>query len=188
MPYIDQVAIKTRDIDFLVSKPAHIKHNVNIPDLLKDLGFVTIFKGDEGYIKLDHPDLILEFLVPEKGKGIDKPFPLPKLGVNATTLRFLDLLTRSTIKVRIEDLSITLPHPANFALHKLIISQRRPQEEKAVKDRDTATEVLKALISKGEADRVRKVFDSLFKKWQTKIIRGIEKAKEEAILDALNLI
>ena len=73
VPYIDQVTIKTRDIDFLVSKPAKIKHTVNIPGLLKDLGFVTIFKGDKGYIKLDHPDLNLEFLAPERGRGTDRP-------------------------------------------------------------------------------------------------------------------
>ncbi len=56
--YIDQATIRTRDIDFLIDKPAKIKHTVNIPELLKDLGFVTIFKGREGYIKLDHPDLM----------------------------------------------------------------------------------------------------------------------------------
>ena len=88
MPYIDQSTMRTRDIDFLIDKPTKIKHTVNIPELLKDLGFVTIFKGREGYIKLDHPDLMLEFLVPEKGKGTDKPVPLTKLGMNAVALRF----------------------------------------------------------------------------------------------------
>ena len=131
VPYIDQAAIKTRDIDFLVDIPCRRKHNVNIPEILKDLGFVTIYKGSRGYIKLDHPDLILEFLVPEKGKGIDRPFPLPKLGVNAVALRFLSFLSGNTIKVKIENFYVTLPHPVNFALHKLIIFQRRLKEEKA---------------------------------------------------------
>lgn len=73
IPYIDQATIRTRDIDFLVDDPAHIKREIDIPALLKDLGFVTIYKGSKGYIKLDHPDLILEFLVPEKGKGSNRP-------------------------------------------------------------------------------------------------------------------
>lgn len=81
VPY--HFALKTRDMDFLINEPVRFIREVNIPELLKDLGFVTVFKGTKGYIKLDHPDLILEFLIPEKGKGSDKPYPLPKLGVNA---------------------------------------------------------------------------------------------------------
>ena len=99
VPFIDQATIKTRDLDSLIDNPRKIRRYVNIPELLKDLGFVTIFKGAEGYIKLDHPELILEFLVPERGRGIDKPYPLPKLGINATTLRFLNFLSSNTIKV-----------------------------------------------------------------------------------------
>lgn len=82
VPYIDQATIRTRDIDFLVDVPSKIRQSVNIPEILKYLGFVTMHKGNRGYIKLDHPDLILEFLVPEKRKDTDKPVPLPKLGIN----------------------------------------------------------------------------------------------------------
>ncbi|MDP2911532.1 MAG: GSU2403 family nucleotidyltransferase fold protein, partial [Candidatus Omnitrophota bacterium] len=91
--YIDISTIRTRDIDFLVPIPARIKKEADIPNLLKDLGFVIEFKGSKGYIKLDHPDLIVEFLVPEKGRGSDKPYRLPQLGMNATPLRFLSFLT-----------------------------------------------------------------------------------------------
>jgi len=183
--YIDQTTIRTRDIDFLIDKPAKIKHTVNIPELLKDLGFVTIFKGREGYIKLDHPDLMLEFLVPEKGKGTDKPVPLTKLGMNAVALRFLGLLTDNIIKIKIEDFSIYVPHPANFALHKLIIFQRRFKEEKAIKDRTAAVEILRALINKGETVVIKRVFDSIIPKWQKKAIKGLEEAIERDILNIL---
>lgn len=51
-PYIDQTTIRTRDIDFLVDNPAHIKREVDIPQLLKDLGFVTIYNmSNKVYIK-----------------------------------------------------------------------------------------------------------------------------------------
>jgi hypothetical protein len=180
-PYIDRVALKTRDIDFLIHDPAKIKHEVNIPELLYDLGFVVIYKGSKGYIKLEHPDLLLEFLVPEKGKGTDRPIPLPILGLNAVALRFLTFLSANTIKVRAEDFYITLPHPANFALHKLIIFQRRIKEEKAIKDRNTAIEILRALINKGEAATIKDIFNSIPSKWQKKIIDGLKKAKETDI-------
>lgn len=185
IPYIDQTTIKTRDIDFLINTPSRIKHNVNIPELLKDLGFVTIYKGSRGYIKLDHPDLILEFLVPEKGRGTDKPIPLPKLGMNAVALRFLSLLADNIIKIKVEDFNLFLPHPVNFALHKLIIFQRRFKEEKAIKDRNTAIEILKALINKGEIGVIKKVFASLVPKWQKKVVKGLEEVKEKETLDIL---
>jgi hypothetical protein len=185
VPYIDQISIKTRDIDFLISNPSHIRQEVDIPMLLKDLGYVTIYKGTKGYIKLDHPDLLLEFLVIERGRGKNKPHPLPKLGVNAVALRFLNFLTIKTIKVKIEDFYLTLPHPANFALHKLIIFQRRLKEDKAIKDRNTAIEILKAMINKGESKVIRQVFDSVPKKWQLKIIQGLREPIDKDILAVL---
>jgi len=178
-------AIRTKDIDFLVPFPQKIKVKADIPDLLKDLGFVVGFKGAQGYIKLEHPDLLIEFLVPEKSKGTDGPFPLPKLGVNAVALRFLNLLTDNTIKVYVQNFYITLPHPANFALHKLIIFQRRVNEEKIAKDRESAVKILKSLIENGEISVIKNVFDSVPQKWQKKIIKGLEEAKEKNILEKL---
>ncbi|KAF0145983.1 MAG: hypothetical protein FD156_351 [Nitrospirae bacterium] len=81
-------AIRTRDMDFLVPVPFRIKNKVDVEKLLRDEGFVVTFSGGAGYMKLMHPELIVEFLVPEKGKGSDKPYPLPQLGMNAQPLRF----------------------------------------------------------------------------------------------------
>jgi hypothetical protein len=161
LPYINHTALKTRDMDFLISKPDKIKQKIDIPSLLKDLGFVTAFRGTYGYIKLDHPDLIVEFLVPAKGKGSERPYSVPQLGINAERLRFLDFLSENTIKVKIEDFYLTLPHPVNFTLHKLIVFQRRSKEDKAIKDRNIALEILKALINKGEVNIIRQIFRSM---------------------------
>lgn len=178
-------SIKTRDIDFLVPLPPRIRTKVDIPELLKDLGFIIGFKGAEGYIRLEHPELIIEFLVPEKGRGLDKPYPLPQLGLNAQALRFLNFLTENTIHLKIKDILLTLPHPANFSLHKLIIFQRRKNSEKAIKDREIAIKILKALIDKDESDTIRSVFNSTLRKWQKKIIKGLVEVKEKEILDML---
>lgn len=178
-------SIKTRDIDFLIPVPSRIKKKVDIPKLVKDLGFVIGFKGPQGYIRLEHPKLFIEFLVPEKGEGTDKPYPLPKLGVNAVALRFLNFLSDNTINVKVEDFYLTLPHPANFSLHKLIVFQRRIRKDKAIKDRNIAIRILKALINRGEGNIINEVFDSVPQKWQKKIVKGLEEAKEKEILDIL---
>jgi len=187
VPYVDLASLKTRDVDFLIDRPARLKQKVNVPKHLEDLGFVYMFKGNKGYTRLDHPDLFLEFLVPEKGKGLDKPYPLPNLGVNAATLRFLNFLTANTSKVKIEDFYLTLPHPANFALHKLIIYQRRSKEEKAIKDKNAAVKLIRALINKGEKGIIKDRFNSVPKKWQKQIILGFENADEKEILNKLEL-
>jgi hypothetical protein len=184
-PYIDQATIKTRDIDFLINNPSHIRQEVNIPELLKDLGFVTLLKGNRGYLKLDHPDLLLEFLVPERGRGTDRPVNLPKLGMNAVALRFLSFLSANTIKVKVEDFYITLPHPANFGLHKLIIFQRRIKEDKAAKDRNIAIEILRALINKGDSAIIKRVFNSVPAKWQSKIIKGLKETEDKDLVALL---
>ncbi len=46
--YLDRAALKTRDIDFLIDNPAKIRHDVSVPELLRDLGFVVIHKGSRG--------------------------------------------------------------------------------------------------------------------------------------------
>jgi len=180
-----QFSLITRDIDFLIAHPSRLNQKVDLPELLKDLGFIPAFKGAEGYMKLDHPELILEFLVPEKGRGIDKPFPLPKLNMNAVTLRFLNFLSCNVIKVKVENFTVTLPHPANFALHKLIISQRRIKEDKAVKDRNAALGVLKTLIAMGRKDEIRSVFQSVPPGWQKKILDSLKGMQETEIMDFL---
>ncbi len=127
----------------------------------------------------------MNYLVPEKGKGIDKPYRLRELGINATALRFLDFLYQKTIKIKIHDFRIILPHPVNFALHKLIIFQRREKADKAVKDRNTAIDILKALLKKGEEVTIKQVFKSMHRKWQNKVINGLKELKENDILDIL---
>lgn len=162
--------IRTRDMDFLVPVPLRIKNKVDVEELLRDEGFVVTFSGGAGYMKLMHPELIVEFLVPEKGRGSDKPYPLPQLSMNAQPLRFLDYLLQNTIRIEAEGLKINVPHPAAFALHKLIISARRTKEEKLVKDRKEALGVLTALIRKGESGEIRSMFDRMPAGWKKRVL------------------
>lgn len=175
--------IKTRDVDFLVNVPLRMKEKIDIPAILEHLGFLPGWSGEKSYIRLVHPELFVEFLVPEKGRGIDKPYPLPQLGVNAQTLRFLNFLTDNVIQIKVEGFSVNVPHPANFALHKLIIFQRRNNPNKIEKDKDAAIRILKALIAKGEEKTIREVFNSVPQKWQKKIIQGLKSVKDEKLLE-----
>jgi hypothetical protein len=168
-----QASIRTRDIDIAIPLPARFRTNVDLGDLLSPLGFVSDFQGPESYIRFLHPDLIVEFLVPERGRSSQKPFPLPMLGINAQPLRFLDLLLGDSISVPFQSINVRLPHPANFALHKLLISGRR-QNEKGEKEREQAVAVMRALHAAGQDIRLRAVFATLPGKWKTQIMRAID--------------
>jgi len=178
-------SIRTRDMDFLVPIPVNMKLKVNLAEMLKDLGFIIGFQGQEGYIRLDHPDLAIEFLVSETGRGSSKAYPLPMLGINAQPLRYLNLLAQNIIKVEVDGMDIRLPHPAIFAFHKLIVSQLRRKEEKGLKDEQDALRILKALVEKNEQSIIKRYFDSIIPAWQKKIIEVLQAMNEEDILKIL---
>jgi hypothetical protein len=175
--------LKTRDIDFLIPRPATIKESIDVAELLKDLGFVTGFTGSQGYIRLEHPQLIIEFLVPETGRGTEKPYKLPQLGLNAQALRFLDFLGGNTITVETEGMKLTLPHPVNFGLHKLLVLGKRPSKEKAAKDMQDAVRVLNALVEKGETEFVKSIFNSMPERWRNRIKKSIKELPEKDLWD-----
>lgn len=179
--------LRTMDIDFFVPDPSSIKTSVSIPDILQDLGFILDFVGDQGYIRLIHPDLIVEFLVQEKGRGTDKPYPLPSLGLNAQPLRFLSLLSEKIIKVNVNGIIISIPHPAWFAIHKLIVTQRRTKVEKADKDLTVAIALLHDLINMKQSNFIIEAFNLVSKKWQNKIIELLKRENEHLILKIVNL-
>ncbi|MBF0490534.1 MAG: hypothetical protein HQL15_07940 [Candidatus Omnitrophica bacterium] len=153
--------------------------------LLDDLGFVVSFVGSKGYIHLVHPDLIVEFLTPERGKGVDGPVPLKRWGMNATALRFLDFLVKDKITVIFEGINVTLPHPARFAIHKLVVAQRRTNKDKSRKDNMAAVDILHDLIDDGQGDKIRSFYKELSLPWQKKIVAGLKKLDAKAIIAVL---
>ena len=60
------------------------------------------------------------------------------------------------------------------------------KQDKAQKDSGAAIEILKMLINKGEVSVVERVFNSVPRKWRSKIIKGLEKIQERGILKTLN--
>jgi len=158
--------IRTRDIDFLIPLPPRFDHRVDLEAVLHNLDFVISRKGRDGYMQFVHEDLMLEFIVPERGRGSEKPLPIPALGVNAQPMRFMDFLANHTIRSKFGDTTVTVPHPANFALLKLIVSVRRTKLVKRENDQRQAVEVLRAIRDSGNDTQLRSVFDRMPKTWQ----------------------
>lgn len=177
--------IRTMDIDFLIPLPPKFHGNISVPGLLEDLGFIQEYRGSKGYMKISHPDLTVEFLVPERGRGSDKPYLIPRLSINAVPLRFLDFLAENTILIHAEGLNIRLPHPAAYALHKFIIFKRRRNMDKHDRDIEGALRVFRELIRHGDQDAIKRIFKKMHKNWQKKVIENLEAIDEAEVTDFL---
>jgi len=161
--------LRTRDLDFLVPMPPRLPIAVDIPELLTTLGFVLGHRGEAGYMILQHPELLVEFLVPERGRGYAGAYPLKQLGVNAQPLRFMDLALLNPMRGDLFGMVIMVPHPACFALHKLIVSARRREVAKKQRDIETAIEILELLRKQGEYTAVTETLRDLPRSWQRTI-------------------
>jgi len=178
----DISSLRTRDIDFLISRRTTFANKVDLPALLEDLGFVLEHSFPEGYVRLIHPELILEFLVPEAGRGTSKPYPLTELGVNAQRLRFLGLLEWDTIVVDFGGLKVTIPHPVNFGLHKILVSSRRTDADKKAKDIKAGVEVLRMCAENMDGPRIVDLFGTISQKQRQRIIKSLEASGAEDLL------
>lgn len=177
--------IRTKDIDFLVPLPAKFSLQANIFELVKDLGFIESHRGSKGYIVLEHPDLSIEFLVAERGRGVGRPYFVPQLSINAQPLRYLDFLAENIIFVNAEGLVLKLPHPAAFVLHKFIVFKRRKKIEKHDRDIEGALRVFHELLIHHQIDDIRSIFKRMHSKWQAQVLRNLRAIDESEIIDIL---
>lgn len=188
LPYFP--TIRTRDMDLLIPAPAQLPAKGDLPALLKNLGFICDFVAvaefsQQPLIKLVHPALIVELLIPQKGSGQEQPYPIPQLKMTAQVLPFLHLLTSNTIEVKIEEeLVIRLPHPATFGVHKLLVSTLRPahMKEKKEKDLEQASLVLLSLATKHEEEKIKLAFQSLSVKAKTAVLKMLQSQQRDDLL------
>lgn len=113
-------------------------------------------------------DAMVEFLTPAFGDESVKP--LPALGVSAQALHYLNFLIAEPIPAVAlyrSGILVQIPRPERFALHKLIVADRRqggPDQAKSRKDRAQAAFLIEALAQ----DRP----DDLREAWQDARSRG----------------
>lgn len=170
--------LMTQDVDFLLPWPYPKERLVDLSAALGDLGFTSVTTGS-GTMYFAHPELKIELLVPERGKGgLDYRF-VKALGVRAVPLRFLDMLLKDSIRLSEGGVSVRVPKPLNFCLHKLIVAQRRKAADKREKDILHAVCVLGILkpgdFEKGMAD--------LPPKWRGLAAKSLESAWRDLPLE-----
>jgi hypothetical protein len=121
----------------------------------------------------------VDFLTPNKGPDTDVPRPLRALQTDAEPLRFLDFLITDPEPAAVlhgTGIYVLVPSPQRYAVHKLIVSRRRPEgTAKRGKDADQAAMLLNILADK-EAYELKAAWEEASKsgkKWRQLMLEGL---------------
>jgi len=101
------------------------------------------FRNAEGYL--------VDLLTPTRSRKDQNPMPLKALEAGAAPLHYLDWLISEpipTVALWGSGIALQVPQPAKFAVHKLILAQRRDpaNRHKRSKDLDQARALIDALL------------------------------------------
>ena len=107
--------------------------------------------------KIRGRDFIVDVLAPMKSRETSRPILLTNFGTYASPLRDLDYLLRdlqSAVLLYEHGIIVNVPAPGRFAIHKCVLSQKRPAAfaAKALKDRSQAEQVFRVLLDSRPAD------------------------------------
>lgn len=124
--------------------------------------------------------LRVDVLTPLTGKPREGFVELPAFGAHATALRFLDFLLVETVRAAVltgSGVLVRIPTPERYALHKLIVAQRRAatSRDKSKKDIAQAETLIEALLEDRPDDLLDAWSDLLGrgKKWKTEAMKSV---------------
>lgn len=145
----------------------------------------------------------VEFLTSNRGSDdyTGKPSPMPALGgASAENLRFLDFLIYEpvrTVLLHREGVSVNVPAPERYAVHKLIVAFRRRTDAIGVSKRDKdllqASLLSKALVETRQGYLLADAYHEAWERgeaWQEAIVAGLMLMPDngkKALADALGV-
>jgi hypothetical protein len=119
------------------------------------------------------------FLTPNRGPDTDVPAKLPALRTDAQRLRFLDYLIRDpepAVVLHKGGIHVEVPAPQRYALHKLIVAQRR-QMGTAKREKDLRqAQMLLEILARKHKHELRSAWEEAWsrgKTWQRLLLNGL---------------
>jgi hypothetical protein len=169
-------ATKTMDADILIPRRMpRVTPAVDIVAIMKKNDFIFEVGPQSGLYKFNHPMLKVEFLTDPGAKPEEVTRHFEQLGVTAQELHFMGLPLSYNYPLTYKHLTIKLPEPEAFALHKLIVCQRRINKEKAEKDRLTAQGMFQFIQTDPKrVERLLQILSEQSKGWQKTIKKALD--------------
>lgn len=164
----------------------------SLDEVLGDFEFTSVPSLDRGKVwrwQQRNGESLIEFLTPsfQESEGIRD---LAALGVSAQSLHHLNYLIAEPIPaaaVYRDGILVRVPRPERFAIHKLIVSDRRrngPDRAKATKDLMQA-ELLIAILAEDRPSDLSAAFEDAMERgprWRERIGRSLERSPVSARL------
>jgi hypothetical protein len=167
-------AATTTDADLLVPKSMKFKHSANIAAIMEQNGF-KIDVHQSGLMVFIHEDFKFEFLTEAGAKADEDIFTFKNLNLTAQELHFMNIPVAYNFVIPFRDIFIRLPEPEAFALHKLIVSQRRRKVEKREKDLAAAGGLFEYFATKEQhKKRLKEILDEFPNGWRKKIDEALK--------------
>lgn len=172
--------LRTSDIDFLIPNPPKINNKVDIPKILAEFEFEEQFSLLDNHSKFVHPDLEIEFLIPELSRSRNKSTPIKEFRVTAQPLRYLYFIQDHTLEIDYSCAKLIVPEPTVFVLLKFLLTIKRKDAAKIKKDIATAVELSEFLLKKtDQVEKFRKFYAEMPSSWQIKLIKIVEDNSSE---------
>jgi hypothetical protein len=182
---LPNAAARTDDVDIAQDRSISIAtHDQTLPiiDILRkaDPAFRNIpnLHGASSF-SYGNEKIRVDILTPNRGAESDKPVNLRALGSSAQQLRFLDFLIRNpepAVLLHDGGVLVNVPAPERYAVHKLIVAERRIKGTgKSEKDLRQASALIAALVRKRRAalkDSWEEA-SSRGKKWRQLMLAGL---------------
>ncbi|MDP2265747.1 MAG: nucleotidyltransferase domain-containing protein [Thiobacillus sp.] len=183
---------RTQDVDFAhagkslsIALPSNIEVDVHRAIESLEMGFLPVSslagKAGATYLNPKEPDFRLDFLTP-RHRGGDAPIEHPRLHVTMQPLRFIEYSLENIVQVALFSAEgtgvVNVPHPARYALHKLLIYGERSGSftQKANKDLAQAAALLGwfKIYRPWEVEEAWQDMVNRGKGWVSRVERGIK--------------
>jgi hypothetical protein len=169
-------AATTTDADLLVPRRLRSAPKVNVADIMEQNGFKVVMEGSSGLMKFIHEDFSFEFLTDTGAQADETVFLFKNLNLSTQQLHFLNIPLSYNLLTTFRDIPLRLPEPEAFALHKLIVSQRRRNPAKKERDIAAARGLLEYFATKPlHRRRLRAIYEEFPKGWRKRVQQAIEK-------------
>jgi hypothetical protein len=173
-------SLRTTDMDFV--RPTSISlaipdsgEAIRVPEVVRESD-PSFFEVPQLNLKYPSTSMMsrktkvkIDFLTTQKSWDDNTPHYFADLSIAARPLRYMDYLIADGLfpglLVGSYGIPVTLPDPARFAIHKLVIAQERATafQTKVEKDIAQATEVINALVEVGREESLRDAIKALAK-------------------------